>query len=41
MLPHAEAFNVDADHDAVYAKADEFVPALVRACLSAVDRATK
>ena len=41
MLPRAEAFNVDADHDAVYARADEFVPTLVRACLSAVERATK
>lgn len=38
-LTHAEIFQVDGDHDAVYAKADEFVPMLVRACLSAVGRA--
>lgn len=41
MLPHAEEFHVDGDHDSVYAKAPEFVPALVRACLSAVERAGK
>jgi pimeloyl-ACP methyl ester carboxylesterase len=38
-LPRAEAFRVDADHDAVYAAADQFVPTLVRACKSAVERA--
>lgn len=38
-LPRAEAFRVEADHDAVYARADEFVPTLVRACRSAVERA--
>jgi hypothetical protein len=38
-LPRAEAFRVEADHDAVYASADQFVPTLVRACRSAVERA--
>ena len=37
-LPRAEAFRVDADHDAVYAAADQFVPTLLRACKSAVER---
>jgi len=38
-LHTAEAFQIEADHDAVYAAADQFVPMLVRACLSAVARA--
>ena len=40
-LPKAEAYRVDADHDAVYAAADRFVPTLVRACKSAVERAVR
>lgn len=31
MLPMAEAFRVDGDHDAVVANADRFVPGLLRA----------
>jgi hypothetical protein len=37
-IPGAEAFRVDADHDAVVANADRFVPALVRAVDSVVTR---
>jgi len=37
-LPNAIAFHVDGDHDAVYAKADTFVPVFVEACLSAAQR---
>jgi 3-oxoadipate enol-lactonase len=37
-IPGAEAFRVDADHDAVVANADRFVPALVRAVDSVVAR---
>lgn len=35
----AEAFRVDADHDAVVASAKTFVPTLLRACRSVVERA--
>lgn len=35
----AEAFRVDADHDAVVANAKTFVPTLLRACRSVVERA--
>ncbi len=35
-IPGAEAFRVDAGHDAVVADADQFVPQLVRAIESAV-----
>ncbi|TPW11622.1 MAG: putative hydrolase [Acidimicrobiaceae bacterium] len=35
----AEAFRVDGDHDAVIAKADRFVPTLLRSIGSVVDRA--
>lgn len=34
----AEAFRVDGDHDAVVAKAERFVPMLLRALTSVVDR---
>jgi hypothetical protein len=34
MLDGAEAFRVDADHDAVVAHADRFVPSLLRAIRS-------
>lgn len=34
----AEAFRVDGDHDAVVANADRFVPTLLRACHSVVER---
>lgn len=35
----AEAFRVDADHDAVVANSKTFVPTLLRACRSVVERA--
>jgi 3-oxoadipate enol-lactonase len=38
-IPDAEAFRVDADHDAVVANAKQFVPTLLRACRSVVERA--
>jgi hypothetical protein len=34
----AEAFRVDGDHDAVVANADRFVPTLLRALHSVVER---
>ena len=37
-IPDAEAFRVDADHDAVVAHPDLFVPTLMRAVRSVVDR---
>jgi hypothetical protein len=37
-IPDAEAFRVDGDHDAVVANAKQFVPTLVRACRSVVER---
>ena len=37
-IPEAEAFRVDADHDAVVANAKQFVPTLLRACRSVVER---
>lgn len=38
-IPDVEAFRVDADHDAVVASAKVFVPTLLRACRSVVERA--
>lgn len=37
-IPGAEAFRVDGDHDAVVANADRFVPTLVRAVHSVLER---
>lgn len=37
-IPKAEAFRVDGDHDSVIAKADRFVPTLLRAIASVVER---
>ena len=37
-IPDAEAYRVDADHDAVVANAKQFVPTLLRACRSVVER---
>jgi 3-oxoadipate enol-lactonase len=37
-IPDVEAFRVDADHDAVVASAKLFVPTLLRACRSVVER---
>lgn len=39
MIPGAEAFRVDADHDAVVMSADRFVPTLLRAVRSVERRA--
>jgi len=38
-IPDAEAFRVDADHDACVANAKEFAPTLIRACKSVIERA--
>ncbi len=38
-IPDSEAFRVDADHDAVVANVKQFVPTLLRACRSVVERA--
>jgi 3-oxoadipate enol-lactonase len=37
-IPDAEAFRVDGDHDACVANAKKFVPTLLRACRSVVER---
>ena len=37
-IPDAEAFRVDGDHDACVANAKQFVPTLIRACRSVVER---
>jgi 3-oxoadipate enol-lactonase len=37
-IPNAEAFRVDGDHDSVVASADRFVPTLLRAVASVVNR---
>jgi 3-oxoadipate enol-lactonase len=37
-IPDAEAFRVDGDHDACVANAKQFVPTLLRACRSVVER---
>ena len=37
-IPGAEAYRVDGDHDAVVANATRFVPTLLRACHSIVER---
>jgi len=39
LIPEAEVTTLAADHDAVYARAEEFVPLLVNACLSVHTRA--
>jgi pimeloyl-ACP methyl ester carboxylesterase len=39
-IPGAEAFRIDADHDAVVANADRFVPTLLRALRSVTARAS-
>ena len=38
-IPEAEAFRVDADHDAVVVGSKSFVPTLLRACRSVAERA--
>ena len=39
-IHHAEAFRVDGDHDSVVAHADRFVPVLLRATSSVVQRSS-
>jgi 3-oxoadipate enol-lactonase len=39
LIPDAFVQTIDADHDAVYAHADRFVPLLVNACLNVHERA--
>ena len=39
-IPGAEAYRVDGDHDAVVAKAERFVPTLLRAVHSVVERSS-
>ncbi len=39
LIPEAFVQTLDADHDAVYARADKFVPLLVNACLNVHHRA--
>jgi 3-oxoadipate enol-lactonase len=39
LIPRAEVFSLEANHDAVFARADEFVPLLINACLSVHQRA--
>lgn len=38
LVPNIFVQTIDADHDAVYARADEFVPMLVDACLNVAQR---
>lgn len=38
LVPNIFVQTIDADHDAVYARADEFVPMLVNACLNVAQR---
>ena len=38
LIPDAEAFRVDAMHDAAVASADRFVPTLIRAIDSVIRR---
>lgn len=41
LIPDAKIFTLDANHDAVFARADEFVPLLIRACTSVHERASR
>lgn len=38
LVPNIFVQTIDADHDAVYARAEEFVPMLVNACLNVAER---
>ena len=38
LVPNIFVQTIDADHDAVYARAEEFVPMLVNACLNVAQR---
>jgi 3-oxoadipate enol-lactonase len=41
LVPNIYVQTIDADHDAVYARAEEFVPMLVNACLNVVQRSSQ
>ena len=41
LVPNIHVQTIDADHDAVYARADEFVPMLVNACLNVAQRSSR
>lgn len=41
LIPEAETFTLPANHDAVFARANEFVPLLVSACRSVHQRASR
>lgn len=41
LIPNAFVQTIEADHDAVYAHADRFVPLLVEACLNAHQRSSE
>lgn len=40
LLPHVHVQTIDADHDAVFARADQFVPMLVEACRNVAERSS-
>ena len=40
-IPDAEAFRVDGEHDAVVTRSDQFVPTLLRAIESVVNRVAR
>lgn len=41
LIPSAHLYEINADHDAVFARAEEFVPLLVNACLKVHTEAEK
>lgn len=41
LIPDANIFEIEANHDAVYARATEFVPLLVKACLTVHNEALR
>lgn len=41
LIPRSDVYTLDANHDAVFARADEFVPLLVRAVHSVEERAMR
>ena len=41
LVPNIFVQTIDADHDAVYARAEEFVPMLVNACLNVAQRSSQ
>lgn len=41
LIPRSDVFTLNANHDAVFARADEFVPLLLQAARSVEERATR